>query len=522
MRAGSVQLFTIVVISALILVIALLMSTLQQTPTFASQSALGGTNLTPSSNVTVGTSVTASVSLTLSGGAGPFGLISFSIYSGACNSGGVPSGSPLWTSNVQVTSTGTHKYTSPSFNTFSLIPGVYSWIIYYTGTGPTGYPRSPGSGYECEPMTVSKAVPYLSTGLSATSVPVGSQVKDSATLTGSTPDAGGYVTYYLFSGVGCSGTGTQVSKVPVSFSAVPDSVYRLFSSAGSFSWQAVYGGDSKNAGATSSCEGLSVEQLKPTLHLALNATTITAGDSVSASSSLTGAASGAGGEISFYFSASSSCPVGSATQLGSPVSVSGSGVYYSSASQSFSSPGDYYWYAVYSGDANDAGATSLCVQLTVLAPFTTTSVPPVTSLVATRASPTLSTSLSSTIVIAGGSVYDTATLTNGLNPSGFVLYYLFFNGQCAGSSLLISNVTVTSGSIPSSAPYTLNSVGSYSFQAVYSGDSNNQGAVSSCEPLSVVPTPAGVPEFPFGLALLLLFALPALLILKSRFAYRIG
>lgn len=102
--------------------------------------------------------------------------------------------------------------------------------------------------------------PTISTSLSATTISVGQSVYDSAKLSGATSTAGGTVTYNLYPGSSCSGPPTLISIVTVADGIVPSSNFHTFSSAGSYSWKAVYSGDPSNKGATSQCESLTVVQ----------------------------------------------------------------------------------------------------------------------------------------------------------------------------------------------------------------------------------------------------------------------
>src|SRR2546422_2865157 len=131
----------------------------------------------------------------------------------------------------------------------------------------------------------------------------------------------------------------------------------------------------------------------------------------------------------------------------------------------FNSTGAFAFQAVYSGDANNNGATSLCEPLTVQ-----------------KASPTIATTLSSTSIIVGTTATDSSTLTGGFQASGTVTYRVFTNGLCTAPGTVASTVTVTGGVVPNSRAVTFNATGSYSFQATYSGDTNNNAATSPCEP----------------------------------------
>jgi len=209
------------------------------------------------------------------------------------------------------------------------------------------------------------ANPTITTALSPPSVSAGGIVHDTAALSGVTSNAGGTVTYYWFStGLEGSCSGQSVSdQVTVSGGVVPNSVSYGPLGAGSYSWQAVYSGDSNNKGATSACESLVVGPLSPSLGTTLSASTIAAGGSASDSGTLSGGFSPAG-TVTFFESTTDACPAAGATQVGTAVTVSGNGVY-QSVSATFSIAGTYYWYATYSGDSNNNQVTSPCEPLSV-------------------------------------------------------------------------------------------------------------------------------------------------------------
>lgn len=83
------------------------------------------------------------------------------------------------------------------------------------------------------------------------------------------------------------------------------------------------------------------------------------------------------------------------------------------------------------------------------------------------------------------SAYDTAVVGGGATPTGTVNYRFWTNHNCAGSSTVSSGVTLSSGLAPPSAPVGPLSFGLYSFRAAYSGDGNNVGSVSACEPFAL-------------------------------------
>ncbi len=80
-------------------------------------------------------------------------------------------------------------------------------------------------------------------------------------------------------------------------------------------------------------------------------------------------------------------------------------------------------------------------------------------------------------------MYDTATLTGAVNSTGAgtVAYSYYTNNTCTTGTVAVNTVTVSTGSaVPNSNAVTFNSAGTFYWQAVYSGDNNNNGASSPC------------------------------------------
>ena len=101
--------------------------------------------------------------------------------------------------------------------------------------------------------TCAMASPTITTALSTGSVVVPGSVHDSATLAGATADAGGTVTYAVYTDGTCSKGRRDAGTKTVTNGVVPDSSDLSFATAGTYSWQATYSGDSRNNGATSAC-----------------------------------------------------------------------------------------------------------------------------------------------------------------------------------------------------------------------------------------------------------------------------
>ena len=319
------------------------------------------------------------------------------------------------------------------------------------------------------------ASPVLTTALSTLSIAAGGSVYDTASFTGfaNGTAGGGTVTYYLYLGsLTCSSSGgapITVSTVTVSsLGAIPNSAPYTFNTAGPDGWQAAYSGNVNNNPTTSACEPMNVTAANTTIVTNLSASSITAGSSVYDTATLSGETPTASGTVTYVFYNNLNC-TGNATTI-SIVTVS-AGHVPNSASHTFNAVGGYGWKAIYSGDANNSGATSSCESLNV-----------------TLATPTITTTLSNSTVPAGSSVYDTATLSGATpNAGGTVTYVLFSDGNCTGNSTVVSVVTVTGALVPNSASHFFGNVGSYSWEAIYSGDANDSGATSSCEVLTVTP-----------------------------------
>jgi hypothetical protein len=167
---------------------------------------------------------------------------------------------------------------------------------------------------------IAPCAPTITTTLSATSVPIGSTVHDSAALTGATSDAGGTVTYTVYTDSSCTQGAQDAGTVTVTNGVVPDSNPITFNSAGTFYWQAVYSGDAKNSGATSVCTD-------ETLVVTTVASTMTSAQSFIPNDSATISAPAGGnlaGTVSFDLYESSDC--------------SGSSIYHQDVAVSGSSP----------------------------------------------------------------------------------------------------------------------------------------------------------------------------------------
>ena len=214
----------------------------------------------------------------------------------------------------------------------------------------------PDDAVDCTYTNHINAKPTIATTLSANPVDVGSTVHDSATLTSATSNAGGTVTYTVYTNDTCTNGARDAGTVNVTNGVVPDSNGLLFDTAGDFYWQAVYSGDTNNNGATSACtsEHLVVNKLQPSVSTAQN---LIPNDDFT----LSGATSNAGGTITFNLYAPSDATCSGTPALTQTVNVSGNGTY-STTNTTFiaSTEGTWRWESTYSGDGNNQSATSSC------------------------------------------------------------------------------------------------------------------------------------------------------------------
>jgi hypothetical protein len=143
----------------------------------------------------------------------------------------------------------------------------------------------------------------------------------------------------------------------------------------------------------------------------------------------------------------------------------------------------------------------------------------------------------------------TVTLTSDGSPYGTVSFYVYSGGSntytnaqhtgyntctlgtSANAPSLVwtdsKNAQTVTGSgsttYTSSSPSFSHAAGSFFFYVVYNGaGTNGYPSSSTCEPFTTTtptfpPPPTGVPQFPFGTVALLALAIPAMLLVRSKF-----
>jgi uncharacterized repeat protein (TIGR01451 family) len=408
--------------------------------TLSATSALPGTTVHDSSALTGAT-----------GTAG--GTVTYSVYTdSACSAGKQDAGTKTVVNGVVPDSNGIQ------FNS----PGDFYWQAVYSGDDNNNGAKSACTD---EHLVIAKNSPTIATTLSESTGKIGDTVHDSSTLTGATATAGGSVTYTVYTNNTCT-TGAQSAGVKtVTNHLVPDSNGVQLNSAGDFYWQAVYSGDAANNGATSTCtdEHLVIAKNSPSIATTLSESTGKIGDTVHDSSALTGATATAGGSVTYTVYTNNTCSTGA--QDAGTKTVTNHLVPDSNGIQ-FNSASTFYWQAVYTGDANNNGATSACLS---------------EQLVIGKNSPSIATTLSASTGAIGATVHDSSALTGATaTAGGSVTYTVYTNSSCSTGAQSAGVKTVTGGVVPDSNGIQFNSAGDFYWQAVYSGDANNNGATSAC------------------------------------------
>jgi hypothetical protein len=323
----------------------------------------------------------------------------------------------------------------------------------------------------CVPVDVTGASPTLNLAVNPPQVNVGGSASGVGTLVGASSTATGTVTYLIYSNATCSSevsgkssTATATAGV-VSATTSPSSV--SFTTSGKFYWRGVYEGDSNNDIATSDCVSFPVREL-PSLSVAFSPSTILLGESTVAASSLTGATATAGGTASYATYSDAGCSTPLTSSINGVKTVTNA-VIPNSEPVVFSAAGSYYVKSSYSGDTLNAGADSGCAALTV-----------------TRATPSISVSVSPDPISAGIPATSSSTITNAYGvPTGTVTCRVFSDSGCT-TQVFSSSKSLSSGVVPDSDPFTIATAGTIYANSTYSGDTNNQGAVSACLPVDVV------------------------------------
>jgi hypothetical protein len=181
---------------------------------------------------------------TVTGGFNPTGSIVFNLFGPddvGCD------GTAVYTQTVALT--GNSATTSPGYTTAAA--GTYAWTASYAGDANN---NSASSGCTAEEVIIGKNSPSAATAQDL--IP-----NDSLTLTGATSNAGGSVDFYLFApGVSCGEgnianaalTVLDVGLIGNTTASTSNTTFHA-TTAGTWTWLAIYSGDGNNDPATSNC-----------------------------------------------------------------------------------------------------------------------------------------------------------------------------------------------------------------------------------------------------------------------------
>ncbi len=395
----------------------------------------------------------------------PTGNVTFTFFTSAdCSSGGTDAGTLALVSGVA----------DPSTLEGPVGAGSYSFMAHYNGD--TNYLAVNST---CEPLTVNRASPGISTTASPDVGTVGTSntFGDSASLSGAYSPTGS-VTFSLYGDLSCStAVPTMSGSGAISGTTASWSNSWTPPATGTYYWKAYYPGDGNNNAYTSTCgptstnEQITVGQATPVVTTSIHnashsvVTAVLAGATVHDSASVTGGGVTPSGSVNFNFFNNGTCTAPAAASS-SAFSLSSGSVDATTFTQATLAAGSYSFQAHYSGDVNYAAGDGACEPLTV-----------------NMASPTISTTASPTIGAIGMAVTagDSATLISGNNPTGSVTFTLYSDSSCTTAVSGISGSgLISGGSANWSKSWTPTAAGTYYWQASYPGDSQNNGYTSTC------------------------------------------
>jgi hypothetical protein len=356
---------------------------------------------------------------------------------------------------------------------------TYYWQAHYGGDSKNAESTSP-----CTEVLKVKAKTTLSTklfgeGKEGTELTVleGEKVKDKATVEGTnSSSAEGKVFYKVYSDSKCEAEVGRAGEENVSGGSGAASEEKELTGGKTYYWQATYKGDSLHQESTSEC-GKEVATVKGSTSLATSLSGegqlseevgIVEGAAVSDTATLSGvAASMATGTVKYDVYSDAACE----ELVAGAGEVSITGGFASASTEETFPAGIYYWQATYSGDGFNQGSKGVCgSEVEFVTPHVTNSLSGEEE------------SGEEINVEEGAAVKDTAALhgEHASTATGTVKYKIYSDSECKDLVAEAGEVTVTSGSVPASSEETL-PAGTYYWQAIYSGDSNNPAATSPCD-----------------------------------------
>jgi hypothetical protein len=315
--------------------------------------------------------------------------------------------------------------------------------------------------------------------------PLGGEVHDEARLEGGSEETGS-IEFLLYGPGNTNCSGEPQASWPDSVSGPGPYTAEYFpGKVGEYNYLVRYGGDAKNAPASTTCGQASQRlQMTPGRPSLVTTASLVAG-SIEDSALLSGGVPTSGTILFRLFGPEDAACAGTPLFRASlPVGYQG---HYSSGPFTPSLPGTYRFQAEYSGDANDEPATASCGG------------PGETVKVEGPPRPTL-TQRTSGNAIMGEQISDTVTVAGGLAPTGKVMFLLYAptDTTCSHGALAVSTVSVAGDGVYSSNSFTTSALGDYRYTVTYSGDGANAPVATSCGESDGVVTVAQPPPPELG------------------------
>ena len=376
---------------------------------------------------------------------------------------------------------GDGSYTSPPLTPSTA--GTYHWVATYSGdanntaVGPVGCTTPP------ETVTITKLTPGLTSSATPASAPVGTPIKDVATLTGGDAPTG-TITWSLHgpNDNACTATPLTTSTVTVNGDNSYTSPTLTPTTAGTYHWAATYSGDTDNTaigpvGCTDPNETVTITKLTPGLTTSATPASAPVGTPIKDITTLTGGDHPTGSITWRLYGPNESTCTNPAAPSVTLTNVNGDGAY-TSPSLTPSTAGTYHWVATYSGDTDNTavgpvGCTNASETVTI-----------------TKLTPGLTSSATPASAPVGTTIKDVATLTGGDAPTGTITWSLHGpnDNACTATPLTTSTVTVNGDNSYTSPTLTPTTAGTYHWAATYSGDTDNTaiGPVGCTDPNETV------------------------------------
>lgn len=335
--------------------------------------------------------------------------------------------------------------------------------------------------------------------------PAGTAASDRATVSGVQLDSSlagdfpnltptGTLDYIQFANGSCSGTPVSTQQVTLNAGEVPNSGSTSALEPGMYSYLTTYSGDGTYRPSTGACEAFAVDRATSSTATIVDdagsnanwSGSETTGSQAYDTATVSGTAGvSPTGTVTYNFFTDGGCSGPAAST--EVVTLAADGSVPNSPTTAELGAGNDSFQASYSGDSNYTASTSPCEALAV-----------------GRAASSVSTVVDDAATgggwlgyeTPGAEAYDSAVLDQtvpGFVPTGTVTYSFFSNGGCAGTAASTQMTSLDpDGSVPNSATTSALAVGSYSYQASYSGDGDYNGATGACEKFTVVPKLADV------------------------------